>query len=79
MVLAPHDMRDAGLDVVDDGGEGVEIGAVFADQDRIGEAGRVDALRPAHEVFPLDALAREFETPVRLAAFCLEFRLLLVR
>ena len=79
MVLAAHHMRDAGLDIVDHRGQGVEIAAILADQHGVGHGRCVDALRPAHEVVPLDALAAQLEAPVRLHARSLELRALVSR
>ena len=84
MVVAPDDMGDAHVDVVGDGRQRIEIGAVLADQDRIGERGEVDRLLAAHKIVPLDlgtlrfhrivAEVRQQETPVRPAPVGLVFR-----
>ena len=65
-------MGDAQVDVVDDGGQRVEIAAVGAHQDGIALAGLVDVLRAARAVVPAHVLAMEQEAPVRSAPFGLE-------
>jgi len=65
-------VRDAEGDVVDDGGEAVEIGAVGPHQHGIALARLVDMLGAAHEIVPADFLRREPEAPVRPAALTLE-------
>ena len=54
MVVAADDVGDAHVDVVGDGRQRVEIGAVLAHQDRIGQRGEVDRLLAAHQIVPLD-------------------------
>jgi hypothetical protein len=84
MVVAANDVADAHLDVVYNGGQRVEIGAVFAHQHRIRQGGQIDGLRTAHDVVPVDFGAlrlhrvvgevRQEEAPVRSAARSLQFR-----
>ena len=76
MVLAADDVGDLRFDIIQHAGQGVEEGAVLADQDRVGQGGGLDRDMPAHHVFPLDRIARQFETPMRLAALGLEGSLL---
>ena len=72
VVLAADDMGDAKVDVVDDGRQGVEIGAVLAPQHRIGQRGAVDMAFAAHQVVPAHASSLEPEAPVRPAALRLQ-------
>jgi len=72
MVLAAHHMGDLRVDIVDHARQGVEVGAVAADQDGIGDRRRVDRLGPAHQVIPVTTLARQLEPPVRAAALRFE-------
>ena len=79
VVVAADDMGDAHVDVVDDRRQRIEIGAVLAHKDRIGQRGEVDGLFAAHQIGPVDFGAfglqriagevRQQEAPVRLAAF----------
>ena len=78
MVVAANDMADAHLDVVHHRRQRVEIGAVLAHQNRIGQRGEIDGLLAAHQIVPLDfgafglqRIAGEIgqqEAPVRPAA-----------
>ena len=52
MVFAANDVRDAHIRIVGDACEGVERGAVLADQHGIGDGGRVDFLGAANEARP---------------------------
>ena len=69
MVLAADDVGDFRVYIVANRRQGIEIAAILTDQDRVGQGGRLNRDRPAHHVFPLHRIARQFETPVRLAAF----------
>jgi hypothetical protein len=72
VVFAADDVGDLEVDVVDDAGQRVEEGAVFADEDGIAERGGVDGDVAADEIVPVLARAGELEAPVRLAAFGFE-------
>ncbi len=74
VVLAADHMGDAEVDVVDHRGQRVEIGAVGADQHRVGHRGGVDRLRALDEVVELHRAAVELEAPMRLAALGLVLR-----
>ena len=51
VVVAADDMADAHLDVVDNGGQRIEIRAVLAHQDRIGQRGQIDGSSPRTRSF----------------------------
>ena len=70
-------MGDAQIDVIDDGGERIEIAAVLADQHRIGHGRRVDGLRSLDQIVELDRRSIEAEAPVRCAPLRLKRLLLL--
>ena len=54
MILAANDVRDLQVDVVDHARQQIEPAAVLAADDRIGQQLRVEPLRPADQVVPLD-------------------------
>ena len=87
MIFAAQDVRDAEVDVVDDAREGVEGGAVGADQNRVGQGADIHRLVAADQVVPRhdggDRLQHilgdahlvgvgEAEAPVRTAALGLQ-------
>ncbi len=72
VVFAADDVRNLEVDVVNDAWQRVKKGAVFADQHRIAQRGRVDRDMAAHKIGPILARAGELKTPVRLAAFRFE-------
>src|SRR5690606_28986185 len=76
VVLAPDDVGDLHVDVVDDRRQRIEEQPVLADQHRVGHGGGVHLGVAARQVFPGDALAFQLEAPVRAAAFGLEGGLL---
>ena len=73
VIFAAHDVGDLEIHIVHHRRQRVEKRAVLADQHRVGERGGVDRLRPAHEIDPILACARELETPMRLAALGFQF------
>src|SRR3546814_17697358 len=68
VVLAPHDVGDAQVDVVDDRGDVVERPPVLADQHGVGQIRRVEMARSAHQVVPLDRARLPAEAPVGAAS-----------
>ena len=74
VVLAADHVGDAEVDVVDHRGQRVEVGAVLADQHRVGHRGRVDGLRPLDQIVEVHRPAIELEAPMRLPALGLEPR-----
>src|SRR5579871_2068232 len=72
MILAADDMRHRKIDIVDDRGQRVEKPAVLADQYRVGEGGGIDFDIAAYQIPPGNAVAREFESPVRQTPLLLE-------
>ena len=85
MVIATNDMGYAHVDVVDNGCECVEIGAIPAHQDRIRKRGEIDGLLAAHQIRPAClgaygifgfaiAEIRQQKPPVRLAPLALQGR-----
>ena len=69
VVGAADHVADGKVDVVHDGGEGVEVAPIGADQHRIALARLIDLLRPAHQIDPTADPAREPETPMGTPAF----------
>src|SRR5690606_19060335 len=65
VVLAPDDVGDVHVDVIDDRWQSVEEQAVLADQNRVGHGGGIHLGVPARQVFPGNALAFQLEAPVR--------------
>ena len=72
VILAPDDVTDAGLDVVDHGGQRVGGLAVGAAHHRVADMAAPDAHGPAHEVVPHGLGGIEPEAVVGHAAFGLE-------
>ena len=72
VILAADHMGDAEVDVVDHARQRVEIGAVGADQHRVGQRGGVDMLLAAHEIVPHHVAGLEQEAPMGLATLRLE-------
>ena len=64
VVLAADDVGDAGLQVIHDTGEGVEGGAVGADEHGVGDGGELHAAGAEHHVAPFRRVAGEEEAPV---------------
>ncbi len=79
VVLAADDVADLAVDVIDHAGEGVERGAVRADQHRIRHRWQLDAAPAEHAVGPLDGRIGQLEAPVRRLAVRLGLRALLRR
>ena len=72
VILAADDMGHFEVQVIDDGGQGVEIAAVLAQQDRIRQRGRVDMAVATHEIRPAHDTGIELEPPMRPLSFRFE-------
>src|SRR5690242_15202586 len=79
VILAAHDMRDAGVYVIDDTGQRVEERSVSADENGVGQRSEIDRLITPDQVIPRDerrlrskapalSRVREAKSPVRLLA-----------
>ena len=68
VVLAADDMGDAALEVVDHAGEGIERGAVGAQQHRVRQARQLHDARAEHAVQPFDLPHVQLEAPMRQLA-----------
>ena len=79
MILAPDDVGDAEVDVVDHRGQRIEVGAVLPAEDRIGQRRAVDAALAAHHIVPAHCRRFEPEAPMGLAARSFERRPLAFR
>lgn len=77
VVLAAQDEGDTEVDVVDDAGEGVEVGAVLADQHGVREGRGRDVRGAAHAVLPGEVARIEAKAPVRTPSLTLQGRALL--
>ncbi len=69
MILAPQHMGDPEINIVHHAGQRVEIRAVAAHQDRVGEALCIHLDRPQKQIIKLDHFRVEFETPMRRPTF----------
>ena len=66
MILAPHDMRDAQIGIVDRRGQHVQPRSVRAPDHGIAHRRRIEPLRPADQIVPRDRHGViEPEAPVR--------------
>ena len=68
MILAPDHIGDPGLEVIDDGGEGIEEAAIGTDQDRVRQARQLHLARAQHAVAPFHRIMGQLEAPMRLLA-----------
>ena len=58
MVFPSDDVGDVGVNIVDDGGEGVEGASVFSYEDGIGHVELLEVNGSPHEVVPFDGNGR---------------------
>ena len=65
VVLAPDDVGDRQVDVVDHSGQRVDRPAVGPEEDRIGEVGRLEVHVASDLVVPVDAARLQHEAPMR--------------
>ena len=78
VVLAADHVGDAEVDVVDDRGQRVEVGAVLAHQHRVGQRGAIHMGLAADEVGPGDGAVIEPEAPMGAAPLPFQPRPVLV-
>ena len=65
VVLAPDDVGDREVHIVDDGRQSVKVRSVLADQHRVRQGCTIDVALAADEVVPGDGLLIELEAPMR--------------
>ena len=79
MIFAANNVRNFLVNIIYHTRQCIEEGAIAAYQDRVGKRTCIYALLPAHHIIPCHSLARQLKPPMRLTAFGLKRRLLLVR
>ena len=67
MIFAANDMGDVMINIIDDRGQGIEVGAILAHQDRVGQMIRHDMRLPADKIVEGDIATAELKAPMRFA------------